>query len=205
MNAIQYCAYLTAVIAATVLFIAPASTAHAHCDSMDGPVIADAQRALEQRSVEPVLKWIPPEDEATVKSVFQMALDVRGESDAARTLADRYFFDTLVRLHRASEGEGFTGIKPAGSVEPGIAAADDALESGEIDALADKLAKSVRAAVVQRFQTAHTARQSADKSPGQGRKYVATYVQFTHFVENLEHLLDEGASHMHRENLDHMH
>lgn len=192
---------LAAAISAAVLFLALAGPASAHCDSMDGPVIADAKRALADERVDPVLKWIPAEDEDVIRQTFKMALEVRKGGDAARTLADRHFFETLVRLHRASEGEGFTGLKPAGEVEPGIAAADEALDSGEIAPLADELAEAVREAVVHRFEAAHQARRSADESPEQGRAFVETYVQFTHFVEQLEHLLDEGASHKHRETL----
>src|SRR5690606_29168597 len=116
----------------------------AHCDSMDGPVVADARRALDQKSVDPVLKWIDEKDADVVRQTFEMTLGVRDESEAARTIADRYFFETLVRLHRASEGEGFTGLKPAGSVEPGIAAADRALATGKIEPLADELGEAVR-------------------------------------------------------------
>src|SRR5690606_23779755 len=107
-----------------VLFGALATPALAHCDSMDGPVVADAQRALSARDLTPVLKWIPAADEAEVRGAFDMTLAVRGESDTARTVADRYFYETLIRVHRAGEGEGFTGLKPAGSVAPAIAAAD---------------------------------------------------------------------------------
>src|SRR5690606_18093316 len=75
----------------------------AHCDTVDGPVVKDAQRALAGSDVTPVLKWIPKEDEAEIRDAFDMALAVRGESDKVRHVADRYFFETLVRVHRASE------------------------------------------------------------------------------------------------------
>jgi hypothetical protein len=174
----------------------------AHCDSIDGPVVADANRALAAKSVDPVLKWVSEKDTKAVQQAFQMTLEVRNESEKAKAVADRYFFETLVRLHRASEGEGFTGLKPAGSVEPGIAAADRALETGKIEPLAGKLAEAVRVAAVQRFQAAHTAKRSAEDSVKQGRAFVAAYVQFTHFVEQVDHLAAKGASHQHRETLE---
>src|SRR5690606_11516104 len=117
--------------------------ASAHCDSMDGPVVKDAQRALADGDVGPVLKWVRAEDEPEIRDAFDLTRSVRGESEAAKSLADRYFFETLVRVHRASEGEAFTGLKPAGSVEPGIAAADRALAEGNADALADRIAAAV--------------------------------------------------------------
>lgn len=178
-----------------------ASPAFAHCDSIGGPVVQDAQRALEAQDVTPVLKWVAAEDEGEIRSAFDMTLVVRDESDAARAVADRYFFETLVRVHRATEGEGFTGLKPAGSVEPAIAAADQALEDGNVDPLADELASAIRHGVEERFAVAYEKRQTAEDSVEQGREYVDAYVQFTHFAEQAGQLAEAGASHQHRETL----
>ena len=93
------------LLAAALAVVLP-SSALAHCDSMDGPVVHDAQRALSEANVTPVLKWVPQQDEDLIRSAFQMTLAVRAESEAAMEIADRYFNETLIRLHRASEGEG---------------------------------------------------------------------------------------------------
>jgi hypothetical protein len=187
------------VLALVVAALLPSNTAMAHCDSMDGPVVKDAQRALAEKSVVPVLKWVRAEDEAAVRTAFDATMKVRGESDAAKDLADRYFFETLVRLHRAGEGEGFTGLKPAGSTDPAIAATDRALDDGHIDQLADKYAVAVRDAIKHRFSEAHEKRRAASRSVAQGREYVEAYVQLTHFVEIVDHLVASGSSHKHRE------
>lgn len=184
------------LLAFTVLF---SGLARAHCDSMDGPVVKDAQAALAAKNVDSVLKWIRAEDEDAIRKAFDMTLAVRGESEKARDIADRYFIETLVRVHRAGEGEGFTGIKPAGSTDPAIVATDRALDEGDIDRLADEYAAKVREAIKHRFAEAHKKRQTADKSVEQGRQYVEAYVQLTHFVEHVSHLVAHGASHEHRE------
>ena len=178
-----------------------ATPAFAHCDSMDGPVVQDAQRALEAQDVTPVLKWVTADDEDEIRSAFDMTLTVREETDAARAVADRYFFETLIRVHRASEGEGFTGLKPAGSVAPAIAAADRALVDGNVEPLADELASAIRHGVEERFADAYEKRQTAEASVEQGREYVEAYVQFTHFAEQAHGLVEAGASHQHRETL----
>lgn len=126
-------------------------------------------------------------------------MQVRGESDAAKDLADRYFFETLVRLHRAGEGEGFIGLNPTGSVDAAIAATDNALEGGKIDQLAAKYAEAVRDAIKHRFSEAHDTWQAAGRSVAHGREYVEAYVQLTHFVESVDHLVANGASHTHRD------
>lgn len=189
----------TTALSVGILLAALATPALAHCDSMDGPVVADAQRALAARDVTPVLKWIPAAEETEIRSAFDMTLAVRGESETARAVADRYFFETLIRVHRGAEGEGFTGLKPAGSVAPAIAAADQALQSGDVEPLADDLAAEIRHGVRTRFAEAWERRQMAENSVEQGRAYVAAYVQFTHFAENAAHLAGAGADTQHRE------
>ncbi|MCK9488081.1 MAG: DUF6448 family protein [Xanthomonadales bacterium] len=196
MNTLKTHPRFKSLLLAGAIALAFTGTAMAHCDSLDGPVIADAA----EKDVTRVLKWIPAADEAEVRRTFDMALAVRGESDTAQTVADNYFFETLVRVHRASEGAGFTGIKPLGSTDPSIAAADRALETGQVDTLADEMANAVRTQIKERFKTAHDLRQVADESVGQGREYVESYVQFTHFVEAVDGLLAHGVSdHVHGE------
>lgn len=190
----------TAFLSTLLLVALMSSPAAAHCDSMSGPVVKDAQAALAKGKIDPVLKWVGADDEAAIRDAFKMTLAVRSESEAAKNVADQYFFETLVRIHRATEGEGFTGLKPAGSVDPAIAAADRALENGNVDQLADETAAAVREGIRQRFTDAYDKRQVAGQSVEQGREYVQAYVEFTHFVEGVAHLVSAGPSHKHLEN-----
>lgn len=166
---------------------------------MAGPVVKDAQAALASKSVDQVLKWVDKSDEVTIRDAFAMTLAVRGESAAAKSIADKYFFETLVRIHRATEGEGFTGLKPAEGVDPMILSADRALATGNSDQLADEISGAVRAGVKRRFADAYAKRQLAAQSVEQGREYVDSYVEFTHFVIGADHLTVEGPSHQHSE------
>jgi hypothetical protein len=175
--------------------------AAAHCDSMSGPVVKDAQVALAAEKIDPVLKWVGEDDEAAIREAFKMTLAVRGESEVAKKVADNYFFETLVRIHRATEGEGFTGLKPAGSVDPVIAAADRALEDGNGEKLADEIAAAVREGIQQRFADTYDKRQVAEQSVAQGREYVKAYVEFTHFVVGVDHLVSSGPGHKHLESV----
>ncbi len=88
-------------------------TASAHCDTEDGPAVADGRRALETGNVNIALKWVHQGDEQEVREAFTRAVAVRDLSPDAREVADRYFLDVLIRVHRAGEGAGFTGIKPS--------------------------------------------------------------------------------------------
>ena len=181
-----------------VLVLLPA-LGWAHCDSLAGPVVQDARRALEEKDVSPVLKWVAPAQEAEVRQAFKQALVVRDLGDDARLLADRYFFETLVRIHRAGEGEAFTGLKSGDETDPGIAAADLALASGSPDELAQRTASSIEEGVRKRFAAVARLRKQADESVEAGRAYVRAYVDYIHFVETAQRLASEGAPHLHHE------
>ncbi|MFO7558307.1 MAG: DUF6448 family protein [Desulfobacterales bacterium] len=170
----------------------------AHCDSYDGPVIKDAQLALDLKDVTPVLKWVAPKDETVIKALFAQTVAVRDKGKDIQKIADVYFFESLVRIHRASEGESFKGLKPAGSVSPAVAGADKALEIGNIDQFADKIAAAVREGIRNRFNEAYERKKAAGKTIKQGREYVESYVQLTHFVEGIHQLVSHGAPHNHQ-------
>jgi hypothetical protein len=102
-------------VAVTLVFLALApARAFAHCDSLDGPVVKAAQKALATRNPALVFIWVQEKDEREIQQAFEQTLAVRALSPEARNLADRFFFETLVRVHRAGEGAPFTGLKPAG-------------------------------------------------------------------------------------------
>jgi hypothetical protein len=118
---------------------------------MDGPVVKTAQAALEKGTVTPVLKWVKPPQEAQVREAFQKTLAVRGLGREARDLADKYFFETLVRLHREGEGAPYAGLKPAGAVEPVVAASDKALEAGSVEELTREITQLIAEGIRHRF------------------------------------------------------
>jgi hypothetical protein len=176
----------------------------AHCDTLDGPVVKDARAALESKDVTPVLKWVRADKEGEIREAFQHALGVRALGLEARALADRFFFETLVRVHREGEGAPYTGLKPAGvAVDPAIAASDTALETGSVDPLAKLLAAEVERGLRQRHAEAAEARKHAAESVEKGRRYVAAYVEFVHYAERL--LLNATGPASHAEPAEHAH
>ena len=171
-------------------------TSGAHCDTMDGPVVHDARLALDQGELTPVLKWVRPDAEKEIRQAFQKTLVVRGQSPQAHELADTWFFETLVRVHRSGEGAPYTGVKPAGTpVDPGIAAADHAMESGSVDPLVRDLTAELSRALQERYARALSAQKNAGTGVEAGREYVEAYVQFMHFVERLHQTLSGAAEH----------
>lgn len=174
------------VLGAGLSLLAVAAPAGAHCDTLDGPVVKDAQAALAAGDVTPVLKWVRPEAEPELREAFRHAVAVRALGVEAKELADRFFFETLVRVHRQGEGAPYTGLKPAGTeVEAGIQGADKALESGSVDALVKALTSQVEHGLRERFAHAAEARKHAGHGVEKGREYVAAYVEFMHYAERL--------------------
>lgn len=174
-----------------------ASDLYAHCDGLDGPVVAAGERALETGDVRHALVWVLEDDEAEVRHAFDHASEVRALSDEARELADRHFFETLVRVHRAGEGAPYTGLKPAGrDLGPAIPAADRALELESVAELEEILLHAVRDGLLDRFQAAGAAAGYAGNDVEAGRAFVAAYVPFMHYVEALYEI---AAGHGHGE------
>lgn len=182
------------VLVSGALWLLPAM-ASAHCDSLDGPVVNEARTALEKGEVAPVLKWVRADQEATVREAFAQARNVRQWNPEARALADRYFFETVVRVHREGEGASYTGLKPAGMIEPPIVKADQALAGGSVDKLADAISAHVGQALRERFTHALAAKKQADVSVEAGREYVEAYVQYVHFVEGVVGLVHGEHAH----------
>ena len=167
----------------------------AHCDTMDGPVVKTAQAALEKGDVTPVLKWVKPQQEAEVREAFKKTVAVRTLSKDAKDLADKYFFETLVRLHREGEGAPYTGLKPAGAVEPIVAASDKALETGSVDELTREITQRVTEGIRHRYAETLEKKKHADASVAAGRDFVSAYVEFMHYVERLHTDAVSSAGH----------
>ena len=188
-------AFALALAGALSLTLVPRA-ALAHCDTLDGPVVKDARVALDAKDVTPVLKWVSLGKEGEIREAFQHALGVRALGPEARALADRFFFETLVRVHREGEGAPYTGLKPAGTaVDPGIAASDTALETGSVEPLVKLLTAEVDKGLRHRFTEAAEAQRHAALSVEKGREFVAAYVEFMHYAERLLLSASSPASH----------
>ena len=168
------------------LFVAVSIPVLAHCDGMDGPVVKAAQKALALEDVNLVLIWVQEQDEPEIRQAFNRTLAVRKLGSEAWELADLYFFETLVRVHRAGEGAPYTGLKPAGrDLGPAIPAADRAIDNGSISPLLKLLQEAVGSALEERFQEALSRKEYNSADLTAGREYTKAYVEFIHYVERM--------------------
>lgn len=161
--------------------------ASAHCDTMDGPVIGDAQKAIAENNLNYALKWVFPESEQELKDVFELTMKVRGQSPEVQELADKYFFENFVRIHRAGEGAPYTGVKPHGTpIEEAVAAADKSIEIGDLSPLENLVPEEKKAELQERFEKVLATKDFDINDVEAGREYIEAYVQFFHFAEGEE-------------------
>jgi hypothetical protein len=175
---------LSAAILTLLGVLAVSSPASAHCDTVQGPVVTAARAALAAEDASLVLHWVRPEDESAIRAAFQQTIEARRLGPAAMALADQYFFETLVRLHRAGEGAPYTGLNDV-EPEPIIAATDDALQRGSADELEQQLMTAIKAGLAERFAAARATKDFRPGDVAAGRLFVADYVSLTHWVEGV--------------------
>jgi Family of unknown function (DUF6448) len=157
-----------------------------HCDSLDGPVVTAARRALEAGDVDLVLPFVPVAGEAEVRAMFASVQPVRQLGNEAQEVADRLFFETVVRVHRAGEGAPYTGLKPAGlPVGPAIPLAERAIEAGSPELLADFLTSQLHDQLTQRLAAVNTLAATKNRSIADGRAYVEAMLGFEVYSHHL--------------------
>jgi hypothetical protein len=172
--------------AVIILTMAWAGGALAHCDTMDGPVVTLAKKALEKGDVNLILPWVGADKENEIREAFDLAVVVRGKGAKEKELSDRYFFETLVRVHREGEGASFTGLMPAGlDLGPAIPAADKALETGNPEPMLALIEEKIHEGILKYYVEAMEKKKHAGESVEAGRAYVQAYVPYLHFVERL--------------------
>jgi Family of unknown function (DUF6448) len=149
---------LIGAVAISALFTPkPAS---AHCDSEKGPVAQAALKALEVKDVNLVLPYVQPEAEAELTVAFKQALEVRKEGGTSKELADRYFMETAIRLHRLGEGASYEGVTDEAVPQP-ILTADKAMQTGSMESLYKMLDEAIRDGVAEKYKAVVEARQEA--------------------------------------------
>ena len=174
-------------IAALTIVLALPTLASAHCDTMDGPTVGDAKKAIENNNVNYVLKWVTPENEQEISQIFEQTMKVRKQSAEAQEVADKYLFENLVRIHREGEGAPFTGLKPSGTpVDELVLAADKSIEVGNLSPLEELVPADKMPELKERFEKAMSLKNFDINNVEAGREYIEAYVSFFHFAEGEE-------------------
>jgi hypothetical protein len=169
-----------------------------HCDSLDGPVVKAATQALEKRNVELVLPFVPEEGEEEVRAAFAQALRVEPLAPEAKLLADEWFFENVVRIHRAGEGAPYTGLKPAGLGHgPVVPVTERAIETGSPDELVRVLTAMVEQEVRERFEQVMTLKAHVNGDLHANRAYVEAMLGLEVWSHSIYQALHTNAHELH--------
>ena len=178
--------YKNFIIVLTIAFSFAFSNSYAHCDGIDGPVVKAAKKSIEENNINIVLAWIKPEYENEVKNAFTKTMSIRNQNKETAEIADYYFYETVVRLHRLGEGETYTGLKPSGkNISEGIVQADLSIEKNDLQSIVTLMIENVKESLESKF---HTLIQRSNFNPTDvesGREYVEAYVNYIHYAEQV--------------------
>ena len=167
-----------------------------HCDSMDGPVVTAARQALAEGDLAIVLPYVPAQAEPEVATAFEQVLPIHGMGGSVGELADRWFFETVVRLHRAGEGAPYTGLKAAGHGEgPVIAVAERAIRTGSADELVRVLTEVVADQIKTRLDRVMALKQQEHGSVAAAREYVEAMLGLQVWAHKLYLAATNGPHH----------
>ncbi len=187
-------AKITLLMGAMMFLSAPT---FAHCDSFDGPVIQDAYKALQKEEAMYVMKWITADQEAEIKQLFDKTVQLKNEDAEIYSIVEKHFLETLVRLHRETEGAPFTGLKPAGSTTPIVQMADQSIANRNLKPLINDLGEHIQHVITDKYAKVMALEKVKDNSVEEGRAYVNAYVEYTHTLEAMEAILSHGGGHHH--------
>jgi hypothetical protein len=157
-----------------------------HCDTRDGPVVKACQKALETGNLNYALIWIPEDSEKELKSVFEKARQARKAGKEAQEVADDWFFETAIRLHRAGEGAAYTGMKPAGLDEgPIVPRAEKAIASSNPSEPIRFILDAVEKDLQNRFRHVMHTKTYDINDVTAGRAYIQAYINFVVYAHHL--------------------
>ena len=175
------------IVAAVGIMVMSPLTASAHCDTMEGPTVADGFKAMDTNNINYVLKWVQPKYEKEITEKFNLSMKVKDLSPNAKVLAEQYFFSELVRVHRAGENAPFDGLKPYGTpIDEKVKAADKSIEVGNLSPLEGLLEKEKMPELKERFERVMSLKNFDVNNVEAGREYIEAYVMFFKFAEGEE-------------------
>ena len=91
----------------------------------------------------------------------------------------------MVRVHRAGEGAPYTGLKPAGEIEPAIAAADKSIVTGKLEPVAKLVKEQMEHGLHKQFEAVASKKKFNPNDVEAARSFVGAYVEYVHYVEGL--------------------
>jgi hypothetical protein len=171
-----------------------------HCDSMDGPVVIAARDALAAGDVDLILPYVPADGEDEIGAAFARVLPLHAAGGPGADVARQWFYETVVRVHRAGEHAAYTGLKPAGlDVGPVIPLAEKATETGDVEEVYGLLAADLHTELTRRLDRVTRLAAGKDASVPAARAYVHAMLGFQVYANHVHQALhtDPHGEHSH--------
>lgn len=167
-----------------------------HCDTMDGPVVNACKKALEMRDVNYVLPFVPETAEKELSQSFNKTLRARKLGEDAAEVADLWFFETAVRLHREGEGAPYTGLKPAGlDWGPVVPRAEEDIEKGDPTETIGFLKRVLEEELRKKFNKAMSLKNYDLEDVDAARKYTESMLNFVLSSHHIYKYIISGEKH----------
>ena len=161
-----------------------------HCDSLDGPVVAAARNALTIGDVDVVLPFVPAGAETEIREAFTRVLPLHQDDDLGADVARQWFYETVVRVHRAGEHAAYTGLKPAGlDVGPVIPLAEKATTTGDVEEVYRLLTNELHTELAHRLEQVIRLAADKDTSVPAARAHVEAMLGFQVYANHVREAL----------------
>jgi hypothetical protein len=167
-----------------------------HCDTLDGPIVKACRKAFEVDNVKFALPWVPESDEGEVREAFKRVQRVRKKWDSESSdISELWFFELVVRLHRAGEDEPFTGLRPAGlDWGPVLPLTDKAKATGDPGEVIKLITGEVEHELFERFMNMTKKKNFDPNDVSKAREYVHAELDFVLFAHRLWSFVESGGA-----------
>lgn len=168
-----------------------------HCDTMDGPVVRAAREALDAGNINLILPYAPKKAELELRGAFEKVILARRSGSAeASEIADRWFFETAVRLHREGEGAPYTGLKPAGlDTGPVLPKAEKSIDRKDIREVHEFLSHTIEEELRNRMDKITETRNFDVNDVDAAREHVEAVLDFELFSHHVYTFIKTGGGH----------
>jgi hypothetical protein len=155
-------------------------------DITNGSVMNAAKIALDTGNVNYILIWVPEESENKLKNLFEKTVCERRAGKDVQDTSFDWYFETVNRLHRASEGALYTRVNPDGLDEsPVVPKVKRAIETCEAEEIIGFIPKTQEHDFRHRFHHLIEKKNYDVNNVAAGREYIAEFIDFILYLHHL--------------------
>ncbi len=152
---------------------------------LDNKVIEAARQALDTEMVEFALAFVPKGQELEIIEAFEKTIKVRKHGPVSADLAERYFFDTILRAHRSSLRRATKQQRMVLSFDELDQIADDAIATGYPEELIESFRNILEEEIAARLRTISELEKDKNAGVEKGRNFATAMLAFKEWTFQL--------------------